>query len=159
MKNLEKEYLTAVQVILLGPVVCWTNKFDFVQNMIFDRTSCDFFVVQQPDPNENPELISYHYLREMCIKAAIGKTGYYYNNIVVVGTQNKLYIQVNNTSNKIEQCGPTTKDMCLEFNRKRVSKSHMNINVYLALGYKQKKQRFSNQTRILRGGFNIGRTK
>ena len=139
VKSIVEDYLTVVQIILLGPVVRRTNKFDIIQNMVIDRTSYGSFLIQPPDPELNQERISYHYVRDACIKAAIGKTGYYSNNVFVVGTHSKLYIQFSGASNKMEECGPTTKDMWLAFNRKRASKSHMNIKVYMALGYKQTK--------------------
>ena len=129
-----------MQVILLGPVVRLTNRFDILQNMIFDRTSYGSFLIQPPDPEVNQDRISYHYVREACIKAAIDKTGYYCNNVFVVGTHRKFYIQFSGASNKMEECGPATKDMWSAFNRKRASKNHMNIKVYLALGYKQTKK-------------------
>ena len=145
VKNIVEDYLTVLHVTLMGPVVRRTNRFDIMQNMIFDRTSYGTFLIQPPDPDESGERISYHFVREMCIKAAIGKNGYYSNNIFVVGTHSKLYIQFNGASNKMEECGPTTKDMWLAFNRKRVSKGHMNIKISLALGYKQKKTTSATQ--------------
>ena len=149
VKNIVEDYLTVLHVTLLGPVVRRTNRFEIMQNMIFDRTSYGTFLVQPPDPEESGERISYHFVREMCIKAAIGKNGNYCNNIFVVGTHSKLFIQFNGASNKMEECGPTTKDMWLAFNRKRVSKGHMNIKVSLALGYKQTKNNVGNSRRIL----------
>ena len=80
VKSIVEDYLTVVQIILLGPVVRRTNKFDIIQNMVIDRTSYGSFLIQPPDPELNQERISYHYVRDACIKAAIGKTGYYSNN-------------------------------------------------------------------------------
>ena len=134
-----EDYLTVVQVILLGPVVRRNNRFDILQNMTFDRTTYGSFVIQPPDPEVVQDRIFYHYVREACIKAAIGKSGYYFNNVFVVSTHSRLYIQMSGASNKMDECWPTTKDMWLAFNLKRASKSHMNIKVYLGLGYKQKK--------------------
>ena len=39
----------------------------------------------------------------------------------------------------MEDCGTTTSDIWLVFNRRRKSKRHMNIKVYLGLGYRHPK--------------------
>ena len=75
----------------------------------------------------------------MCIKAAIGKGVYYSKDIFVVGVNSKLYIKSNGVSNNVQECGPTTGEMWLAFNAKRVSRRHMNIKMCLCLGYKQRK--------------------
>ena len=74
----------------------------------------------------------------MCMKSAIGKSGYYSNHIFVVWLHRKLYIQVNGGINNIKECGTTTSDTWLAFSRRRISKRHMNVQIYLPLGYKQK---------------------
>ena len=87
----------------------------------------------------NKSRVSYDYVREMCMKAAIGKGGYYSKDIFLVGVNSKLYIKSNGVSNNVQECGPTTKEMWLAFNAKRASRRHMNIKVCLCLGYKQRK--------------------
>ena len=84
----------------------------------------------------------------MCIKTAIGKTAYYSKNIFVVDIQSKLFIQISWIMNIIEECGPTMKKIWLAFNSRCLTKKHMDIKVYLVLGYK--KNGISNWTGVQR---------
>ena len=43
VKNIVKDYLTVLRITLMGLVVRSTNRFDIMQNMIFDRTSYGTF--------------------------------------------------------------------------------------------------------------------
>ena len=142
-----EDYMTVINVVLLGPVARRKNNHGIVSNMVFDRTSFAHFIIQPPtmDSDEIPEQITFHFIREMCMKNAIGKSGYYSNNIFVVGVYSKLYIQVHGGTNNMEECGPSTSDMWLAFNRRRSSKKHMNIKIYLGLGYKLKRTEDANE--------------
>ena len=72
-----ENHMTVMNVVFLGPVVRRKNKHGIVSNMVFDRTSFTHFIIQPPtmDSDEIPEQITFHYIREMCMTNAIGKSG------------------------------------------------------------------------------------
>ena len=137
--KLVEDHLTVIQVLLMGPVARRTSQYGIVQNIVIDKTTFANFLIQPPQDPTNKSRVSYDYVREMCMKAAFGKGGYYSKDIFLVGVNSKLYIKSNGVSNNVQECGPTTKEMWLAFNAKRASRRHMNIKVCLCLGYKQRK--------------------
>ena len=136
--KLVDDNMTVLQVILVGPVARQTSKHGTIQNVVLDKTTYGNFIIQPPDDPDSDRL-SYHYIREMCIKQAIGKNGYYAKDTFVVGVNSKLFIRANGNSNIADECGPSTAEMWLAFNQRRASAKHMNIKVNLCLGFKQRK--------------------
>ena len=113
--KLVDDNMTVLQVILVGPVARQTTKHGTIKNVVLDKATYGNFIIHPPD-NPDSDRLSYHYIREMCIKQAIGKNGYYANNIFVVGVNSKLFIRANGNSNIADECGPSTAEMWLAFN-------------------------------------------
>ena len=136
--KLVDDNMTVLQVILVGPVARQTSKHGTIQNVVLDKTTYGNFIIHPPDDPDSDRL-SYHYIRQKCIKQAIGKNGYYAKDTFVVGVNSKLFIRANGNSNIADECGPSTAEMWLAFNQRRTTVKHMNIKVNLCLGYKQRK--------------------
>ena len=79
--KLVKDHLTVIQVLLMGPVARRTNQYGIVQHIVIDKTTFSNFLIQPPQDPMNTSRVSYDYMRDMCMKAAIGKGGYYSKDI------------------------------------------------------------------------------